>query len=165
AGGSTQANNVHVVWGFNNLQQTQLLDLTTPGVGTSDAALPIGSTFSDPAYGITIKAAARGGTDPAQYVDVEVTVPSALPNVVAAWGREGAFFFDSSGAPVSPVPETHVPIGLTNLQAFAAGDRHALALKSDGTVVGWGLNTTGQTTIPSGLTNVATLVANGNVSG
>ena len=40
--------------------------------------------------------------------------------------------------------------------AIAAGASHSLALKADGTVVAWGLNTSGQTSVPGELKNVAT---------
>ncbi|HMX29772.1 MAG TPA: RCC1 domain-containing protein, partial [Blastocatellia bacterium] len=43
--------------------------------------------------------------------------------------------------------------------AIAAGDFHSLALKSDGTVVAWGNNVSGQTTIPGGLSNVTAIAA------
>jgi hypothetical protein len=39
---------------------------------------------------------------------------------------------------------------LTNITKIAAGYRHSLALKSDGTIVGWGLNDCGQATTPDG---------------
>ena len=39
---------------------------------------------------------------------------------------------------------------LSNVAAIAAGDYHSLALKADGTVVGWGDNTYGQINIPVG---------------
>ena len=41
---------------------------------------------------------------------------------------------------------------------------HALALRSNGTVVGWGYNNAGQTTIPAGLTNVTAIAAGGDHS-
>ena len=47
--------------------------------------------------------------------------------------------------------------------AIAAGDIHSLALKADGTVVGWGYNGYGQTTIPAGLTNVVAIAAGDNL--
>ncbi len=164
--GTPQANDAYVIWGFNNLQQTALLDLTTPGTNANDADLTLGTTFSDAAYGVKIKPVARGGADPAQYLDLEITVPATPPNVVTAWGREGAYFFSANtGTLTSPVPETYVPMGLTDVQAIAGGDQHALALKFDGTVVGWGLNANGQTSVPFGLSNVASVAAGGNVSG
>jgi hypothetical protein len=47
-----------------------------------------------------------------------------------------------------------VPGGLTNVVAIAAGYLHSLALKADGTVVAWGDNLFGQSTVPAGLTQV-----------
>ena len=42
------------------------------------------------------------------------------------------------------------PAGLNNVVAIAAGGYHSLALTSDGTVVAWGRNYEGQTTMPIG---------------
>ena len=70
---------------------------------------------------------------------------------VAAWGG------NLSG-------ETNIPSGLSNVVAVAAGGcdclpngDQSLALKGDGTVVGWGA-----TTIPDGLSNVVAISAGGN---
>ncbi len=41
--------------------------------------------------------------------------------------------------------------------AVAAGAYHGLALENDGTLVAWGYNTSGQTNVPSNLTNVVAL--------
>src|SRR5205823_8554987 len=43
--------------------------------------------------------------------------------------------------------------------AIAAGDLHGLALRDDGTVVAWGRNSSGQTNVPAGLTNVVAIAA------
>lgn len=43
--------------------------------------------------------------------------------------------------------------------AFAAGNNHTLALRADGTVVAWGRNDYGQTTVPLSATNVIALAA------
>ena len=67
-------------------------------------------------------------------------------------------WWGSPGIPGTP------PEGLTGVVKIAASDNHALALKSDGTVVGFGLNNYGQTTIPAGLTDVIDVVAGGNFS-
>ena len=64
------------------------------------------------------------------------------------------------GAP--PIPSTSIP--RESAKSIAAGAYHSLALKADGTVVGWGDNSHGQTTIPGGLTNVVAIAAGANHS-
>jgi hypothetical protein len=49
-------------------------------------------------------------------------------------------------------------VGLSNVVALAGGGYHSLALKSDGTVIAWGNNAFGQTTIPAGLSSRAVIV-------
>ena len=51
-----------------------------------------------------------------------------------------------------------VIIGPTSI---AGGYAHSLALKEDGTVVGWGWDYYGQATAPSGLTDVVQVAAGG----
>ena len=43
--------------------------------------------------------------------------------------------------------------------AIAASNSHSLALKADGTVVAWGSNFAGETTVPAGLTGVTAIAA------
>jgi len=43
----------------------------------------------------------------------------------------------------------------------AAAGGHNLALKSDGTVVAWGDNSSGEATVPSGLSGVVAIAAGG----
>jgi hypothetical protein len=43
--------------------------------------------------------------------------------------------------------------------AIAAGEVHSLALRNDGTVIGWGDNSAGQTNVPAGLSNVVAIAA------
>jgi hypothetical protein len=50
------------------------------------------------------------------------------------------------------------------LDAIAAGRYHTVALKNDGTVVAWGDNGEGQTTVPNGLTDVVYVAAGANSS-
>lgn len=53
---------------------------------------------------------------------MSVQCPAAA---VVAWGNNGW-------------GQAEVPPGLTNVIAVAAGTKHSLALKADGTLVGWG---------------------------
>jgi alpha-tubulin suppressor-like RCC1 family protein len=48
---------------------------------------------------------------------------------------------------------------LSNVIAIAAGFKHSLALKNDGTVVAWGTNVDGEATVPSGVSNVVAIAA------
>src|SRR5207253_11156506 len=47
---------------------------------------------------------------------------------------------------------------------IAAGEYHSLALQSNGTLVAWGSNSSGQTNVPSGLGRVVALAAGDNFS-
>jgi len=50
---------------------------------------------------------------------------------------------------------------LTGVTAIAAGSSHNVALKNDGSIVGWGQNNYGQTSVPPGLTGVTAIAAGG----
>jgi hypothetical protein len=54
---------------------------------------------------------------------------------------------------------TNVPSGLSGVVGIAAGLSHALAVKNDGTVVGWGENLAGAATPPTGLNGVVAVRA------
>ncbi|NQX59647.1 S-layer homology domain-containing protein [Paenibacillus qinlingensis] len=66
---------------------------------------------------------------------------------------------------------TIVPFGVQSVSAsqdgmrslagiqVSAGEKHSLALKADGTVVAWGNNTKGQTTVPVGMSGVMSIAA------
>ena len=51
----------------------------------------------------------------------------------------------------------HVPRGLTNLVAITDRNWFNMALKSNGTVLVWGLNSYSQTNVPVSLTNVVSI--------
>ncbi len=52
-----------------------------------------------------------------------------------------------------------MPTGLTNIVAVASGWYHTIGLRSDGTVVAWGSNGSGQTNVPTGLSKVVAVAA------
>ncbi len=67
-----------------------------------------------------------------------VFTPSAYGHGISGWG--------SQKTPDAP---------LTNVTKIAAGSNHSLALKSDGSLVGWGRDNYGQATPPAGTDFVA----------
>src|SRR5512141_2101827 len=77
-------------------------------------------------------------------------------STVLDWGLEGCA---GSG------PYTTMPPGLSNVVAVAAGDRHTLVLKADGTCVSWGWMTVGAGYVPDGLSNVLAIAAGFDISG
>ena len=59
----------------------------------------------------------------------------------------------------------NVPGNLNNVKMLVGGAEHLLALKSDGTVVGWGKDDTGQATVPADLSgNIVGMSAGDNHS-
>ena len=71
--------------------------------------------------------------------------------------RDGSVVqFDSAGVTK--------PADLPTVIMVAAGDRHSVALKADGTVVCWGENFSGQSTPPTGLAGVTAIAAAQNFS-
>jgi alpha-tubulin suppressor-like RCC1 family protein len=63
------------------------------------------------------------------------------PGIVVGWGSMVLPYVESG----------------TRFTAIAAGGFHSLALKSDGTVVAWGYNDFGQSTVPAGLSGVVAI--------
>ena len=81
----------------------------------------------------------------------DVPIPDHFIKTVTAWGR-----MNNTSAQNAWVPSS---LG-TNVIAISAGYGHALALRTDGTVVGWGGdNFYGQNSIPAGLTNVVAIAS------
>ena len=60
---------------------SNLIDCNTPGSAISDSALQVGQTLNDAPRGITITPLAIGGSDPNQYMDVQVIKePASTPS-------------------------------------------------------------------------------------
>src|SRR5437762_3354274 len=63
----------YIIWGYDVLNHhSELIDCNTPGSDISDSALQVGQTLNDAPHGITITPVAIGGSDPNQYMDVQV---------------------------------------------------------------------------------------------
>ena len=64
----------YIIWGYDVVyHDSALIDCNTPGSNISDSALQVGQTLNDAPHGITITPLAIGGSDPNQYMDVQVT--------------------------------------------------------------------------------------------
>jgi len=83
----------------------------------------------------------------ASRADTQLPMPDVRPGRVVSWG-----------GPAEYQPSLSPPAGLDDAVAIAASDTNGsysnLALRADGTVVGWGLNKFGEATPPPGLNDV-----------
>jgi hypothetical protein len=93
------------------------------------------------------------------------SVSATLTNVIALAQGEAAeniLVIRDGGIPYQWGDYSSPPSGLSNIVAISSGQGFSLALKDDGTVVGWGTqNGNGQTTIPPGLSNFVAISAGG----
>jgi sugar lactone lactonase YvrE len=87
----------------------------------------------------------------AAAVDPGARDSASSGRVVTAWGPNA-------------YGESRVPAGLRGVTAVAAGERHSLALRSDGTVAAWGWDFYGPTRVPAGLSGVTAIAAGGHHS-
>jgi alpha-tubulin suppressor-like RCC1 family protein len=90
-------------------------------------------------------------TDTTNYATVTASVPLQVtsPQLPIALRAAPNLTYDGTAKPYTVSQSAYL----------SAGAEHALVLKADGTVVAWGSNTAGQTTVPSGLTDVVQVAA------
>ncbi len=100
---SSMEHGAYVIWGYNQNRQSDLLDLTTPGVNELDAALAVGATFTDPDTQIVISPVDGGGSPPNEYLDVQITIPPAVTmqpaGQTANMGQSATFSVAGEGSP------------------------------------------------------------------
>jgi Concanavalin A-like lectin/glucanases superfamily/Viral BACON domain len=104
-------NGAYAIWGYNYNTHSDLLDMTTPGNSDQDAALAVGTNFTDSAALISIRPVAEGGVTPHEYLDVQFSEPALIarsPANLAAFVQQGnnppsqSFaVWDSSSTPLS----------------------------------------------------------------
>lgn len=95
----------------------------------------------------------RYGSTLSADATLTITVPASSSSVIG-WGQQ-LVWNDNTGAYINLSPTTN----LGAVVAVAIGELHSLALRSDGTVVGWGDNTYGQAGAPPEATNVIAIAA------
>ena len=145
----------YVIWGYNFHRQKSslLLDLTTPGVNALDAPMARHGWLIDRSHHVDIGLFDANGTGADEKLLMKIAA-SPTPGFVVFWGHGPL----GAGLPMPP----DITGGVTDI---AAAPGHALALKTDGTVVAWGSpNTYGEATVPAGLRNVTAVAAGYNYS-
>lgn len=123
---------------FHSLAITSGGKLWTWGLNTDNQ---LGHSFTEPFVTVPKELPLTGVIDAAGGEDHSLAVTS--DGRVWAWGNND---FGQLGHGISRVPD-HLPTrvrGLTDVVAVAAGHDFSLALRSDGTVWGWGRNLHGQ---------------------
>ena len=106
----------------------------------------------------------RMNLDPASDVEVKYAAETARAGLLGTSGWHAANRVYGGLSVVIGWGQVTIPAGLTNIAAIDAGSSHTLALRADGTVVGWGANDYGQTSVPVGLTNASAIAAGGRHS-
>ena len=154
--------------GTNNNQST-FTGLAKPGgvdviaVAAGDNhTLALGSDGRVWAWGLNSYGQLGNGNNTTQYAPVPVSGLTSVQAIAAgddfsvaltstgavwAWGYNTEGALGNGGTTHSNVPVQVTTVSTTNLGgvvAIAAGQRHALARKSDGTVWSWGMNSEGQ---------------------
>ncbi len=110
-------NGAYVLWGYNDNQQGNLLDLVTPGTNPNNAPLPLNTTFTDTAAGIALRPVAQGGSGADEWLDVQVTLQPRL-----AWVASTYVVNEQGGSAVLTVTRTANSTGAVSVSyATTAG--------------------------------------------
>jgi len=142
-------NGMVVGWGYNGASSSDLVPTNLAGVTMiasgwkHNVALLTNSTLTVWGDNFWNQLNIPAGLSNVTVVSAQALHSLALrkDGTVVAWGYN------------SGLGETIVPTGLSNVVAIAAGGEHNLAV-SNGLVVAWGYNGSGQCTVPAGLSNV-----------
>lgn len=161
-----------MAWGYNSQGQTVVpLDFTNvisvdAKNGRSIALRSDGTVAvwprnpsTDPPPGLSNVVAVAQGYDPSAALKSDGTITAWGPNlaspgdpsnvVAISLGNDNVVTLHSDAT----LTGLAVPFGLANILSVSAGN-HCLALKDDGTLVGWGNNYYNAATPPAGLSNV-----------
>jgi alpha-tubulin suppressor-like RCC1 family protein len=97
----------------------------------------------------------------------QTNVPASATNIVAvSAGANHVLGLRADGTLLSWGSISSIPnyVFATNILDIASGSDHIVAVRRDGTVIAYGNNTYGQTTVPTGTTNITAIAATKNSS-
>lgn len=149
------------VWGSGQ----GYLGVTSPDLCPATEGLPAFECTKLPTAILTLQAVRAIAGGPTYF--------AAVTADGTAWGWGDLYSGGSIGNGIAPVPIARPQqiVGLSKIKSVAVGDAHALALRDDGTVWGWGYNLYGQlgttlsgASVPlpvTGLDNVVAVAAGG----
>ena len=121
-----------------------------PNATNTFYAIPNAQATDAGGYSVAVSNAFTGIIS--QTASLTLTVPPPSSTTVIGWGVEQVFN-GTEWIDVRP------PNTLGNVTSAAVGGAHSLALRTDGSVVGWGDNSFGQIGLPPGVTNVVAVAA------
>ena len=133
-------------WGLYPANNTNTTAPVAVGGGASSVAVSNNLTGLTPGVIYHYRVMASNALGVARGSDSMFRSPAITLTGGAVFTNECLSAFTDPGATATGAP-----------LAIAGGDRHSLALKSDGTVAAWGNNGNGQTSIPAGLSNVVAI--------
>jgi len=121
-------------------------------MGATGSVFTINSATTNDSGIYRVRVSNAGGTTVSDAASLTVTPPPDGTNFfVLTWGEtlyfNGTIYIDYTA-----------PAGLSGVSALAVGGYHTLALRTDGTVTGWGDNSYGQASAP-GLSGVKAIAA------
>jgi hypothetical protein len=151
-----------------NLQATVVSPVQINLVWSDGSSDETGFRVERSADGISYTQIAQVLANSTAYRDKGVWPGTSYSYRVRAYNASGnSGYSDSASASTPNLCSANVfgwgyaapPAGLTGMVAVAAGGTHGLALKQDGTVIGWGGTGYGEETPPAGLTSVVAIAA------
>lgn len=140
-----QENGIPVTWGTVSSGRTNVPTTATDVISIS--------TRSGHILGLR-----RNGTAVSWGPTAPVNIPASVSNLVAISAvQRGGIGLRSDRRLVvwgtAPVP----PINTEDVVQLSAGGSHAVAVRSNGSLLAWGSNARGQSSIPNGLTNIVSI--------
>lgn len=138
--------------GLTSFSGTNVLAATVPRNTPTDLSVAVPTVLANHTV---ILSAANAGIVPGMSVTGPADTVGIGAKVLSVTGQTVVLSVPNRNAPFTPAAPTVLSF-YSNVVAISAGYYHSVALRSDGSVIAWGDNTAGQTTIPIGQQTTST---------